>query len=200
MKNDFKVSMHNEDHSKELTSDNSPVLKDLENHINKWMSCSKEEIEFLQESNKIEGVYDEDSLDQAIEAWLFLREQEEMTVSIILKTHKILMLHQNLQPDQKGYFRRCGVSVGGRLGLNWLKVPEAMEEWCLDAMTSIKVPGRFGNNIKLDHIEFEKIHPFVDGNGRVGRLLMYWEYLKANIPILYIKEKNRREYYKWFKD
>lgn len=45
------------------------------------------------------------------------------------------------------------------------------------------------------HYRFEKIHPFQDGNGRVGRLIMFKECLKYNIPP-FIIEDNVKEYYK----
>ena len=45
------------------------------------------------------------------------------------------------------------------------------------------------------HYKFEKIHPFQDGNGRVGRLIMFKECLKYNIPPFIIEDKSK-EYYK----
>jgi len=156
-------------------------------------------LDFLEQSNWIEGVTDGDSLDQAVLAWKYLVKQKEITVPVVLKTHKILMLHQHLQPDQKGYFRKIPVYIGGREGLPVFAIREKMEEWVLDAMTSVKVPGKDGKNINLDHIQYEKIHPFVDGNGRTGRMFMNWTRLKAGLPILVIWEQDRFEYYKWFK-
>lgn len=45
------------------------------------------------------------------------------------------------------------------------------------------------------HIEFERIHPFEDGNGRTGRLLINYELLKNNYYPVIIDEKNRTKYY-----
>lgn len=161
---------------------------------------AKEIEEFLLESNKIEGVYDADSLKQAKYAWKYLMSQKVMTPGVILKTHKILMLHQNIQPDEKGYFRRCEVTIGGRYGLNWVKVPEAIEEWCLDVETSLKIPGEDGKHFKIDHITYEHIHPFVDGNGRTGRLFLNWERVKTGLPLLIIHEGEEQwAYYEWFR-
>ena len=162
---------------------------------------SKEQtLKFLQESNAIESVYDADSLFQAFVAWEYLMSNDKLTSGVVLKTHKILMLHSNLYPNEKGYFRKVMVSVGGRLGLNAEKIPEAIESWIGDVATSIKIPGKNGKHIKLDHITYEKIHPFVDGNGRTGRMLMNWQRIKAKLPILIIHEgEEQQEYYKWFK-
>ena len=45
------------------------------------------------------------------------------------------------------------------------------------------------------HIEFEKIHPFENGNGRTGRLLLNYELLKNNIPPVVINKKDRVKYF-----
>ena len=62
------------------------------------------------------------------------------------------------------------------------------------------------------HIDFEKIHPFEDGNGRTGRLLINYELIKNNIPPIVISKENRVKYFellrnndttnlaKWFKE
>lgn len=152
---------------------------------------TKEIEQFLKESNAIENVYDAISLEQAKIAWEYLTEQKEMTSGVILKTHKILMLFSNLLPNEKGYFRQVGVSVGGRLGMTWQKIPEAIGNWCNNTMKA-----RW--SAKKLHVAFEKIHPFVDGNGRVGRMLMNWTLIKKKQPILIIKESEKKDYYSWF--
>lgn len=157
------------------------------------MPISIEEVEFLNESNKIEGVYDADSLMQAIYAWEYLKCQKEMNPGVILKTHKILMLNLPLFPTERGYFRKIPVYIGGKEAMDYTKIPEAIGNWCGKIMN-------FKQSAKKLHIEYEKIHPFVDGNGRTGRMFLNWTCIKKQQPIFVIHEgQEQQEYYQWFK-
>lgn len=148
--------------------------------------------EFLRESNAIEGVYDGQSLKDARKAWEYLAKQKEMEIRVVLEAHRLLMAHQRLPANQKGYFRQQPVWVGGREGINYRVIPEVMEPWCMNCWLHPK-------QWKRHHVKFEETHPFIDGNGRVGRLLMNWERRKAKLPILVIKESERQKYYAWFR-
>lgn len=157
-------------------------------------------IEFLKESNGIEGVYDARSLMQAIYAWEYLISQDKLTPGVILKTHKILMLHQPLQPDEKGYFRTIPIYIGGKMGIDANEIKHDIDHWISDmnGMVKYELSERRKQSIKL-HVYYEKIHPFVDGNGRTGRMFMNWFRVKNGLPILVIKEDERQNYYYWFK-
>jgi Fic family protein len=157
--------------------------------------------EFLKESNAIEGVYDEDSLQQALFAWNYLINEDEMSAHTILKTHKILMLHQPLHPDERGYFRKVPVYIGGKEARNWKVIPTEIANWCKKMNIQIAdISSRKEHRSKLLHVEYEKIHPFVDGNGRTGRMFMNWWRLKNKLPLLIIHEgQEQLDYYKWFK-
>lgn len=164
---------------------------------------NKTDIEFLRESNAIEGVYDIDSLYQAKEAWKFLKGVKSLTIGDILKTHKILMLNQNLMPDEKGYFRKCKIYVGGREGVDFISIPERMGVWIDEMNLDLnECPESFKEEAcRVEHICYELIHPFVDGNGRTGRMFMNWHRIRSGLPIVVIHEgKEQMDYYKWFKD
>ena len=153
-----------------------------------------EELNFILESNRIEGVYTLDPYAQAIIAWDFLKRQNKLTIPVILDTHRLLT--QNLLTrDVSGNFRQCEVTIGGRLGAKWAIVPQLMDNWLFKY-----VKAKTKEQIKESHIEFEKIHPFIDGNGRIGRLIMMWQWVKHNIPVEVIYEVNKQSYYDWFKN
>lgn len=149
--------------------------------------------EFLKESNAIEDVFDEKSLEDAWSAWKYLWSKDHLTPSVVLETHRILMARQGLHKRDLGRYRTCEVSVGGRVCSYWRNVPELIKEWCQDTMAIDADP-------KDMHVLYERIHPFVDGNGRTGRMFMNWSRRKRyGLPILIIKAAERQEYYKWFK-
>ncbi len=56
------------------------------------------------------------------------------------------------------------------------------------------------NDIIAFHVQFERIHPFQDGNGRIGRLIMFKECLKHNIIPFIIDEKHKMYYYRGLKE
>ncbi|TAK94652.1 Fic family protein [Patescibacteria group bacterium] len=161
---------------------------------------TNEEIEFLKESNAIEREYSDKALQDAIKAWQYLKKQDKLTDKVVLRTHELLT-KRIMHPDASGRLRQCKVYIGGREGMEWRMIPDALDEWCKDANTSAKVPGIDGKHIKIDHVAYEKIHPFVDGNGRTGRMFLNWARIKAGLPILIIHEgAEQYEYYKWFED
>ncbi|NCN51627.1 Fic family protein, partial [archaeon] len=54
--------------------------------------------------------------------------------------------------------------------------------------------------IKRLHIDFEHIHPFRDGNGRTGRILMNIQLINSNLPLKIIHQgEEQQKYYGWFK-
>ncbi len=153
-------------------------------------------IEFLKESNNIENEWDDDSLAQALYAWNYVIGQKELTSSVVLKTHKILMLH-HLGPQYKGRFRDVPIWIGGREVDNAPNIPSAIAGWC--EVVNANVQARNEESYKMCHLSYERIHPFIDGNGRTGRIFMNWQRVKSKLPILVIKEKEKYDYYDWFK-
>lgn len=146
----------------------------------------------LRESNAIEGVFDERSLELAKEAWEYLYLQDAITFTVILKTHRLLM-REHLPENEAGEWRGCPVWIGGRKALQFSQIVPQMKRWVDDNRLKDADPRKL-------HIRYEHIHPFVDGNGRTGRMFMWWlETVKLKKEPTVIYESNRQEYYKWFK-
>ncbi len=149
---------------------------------------------FLRESNKIEGVYDNVSFEDSLRAWKYLAKHNVLISDLILKVHKILMTNQLLKVTEKGQWRTVDVMVGGQIKISPAQIIPRMNHWIPEANIS-----QTEEEIKQDHINFEEIHPFVDGNGRIGRILMNWQRVKNNLPLLIIYDKDKQNYYQWFR-
>ena len=150
-------------------------------------------LEFLNESNAIEGVHGDISLENAKRAWDFIIKQDKLTSENINKTHSILMV-DHLSGEELGKFRKVGVHIGNRYGMTWTFIPQAITQWCKENEGK-----KTQEEIKELHVSYEKIHPHVDGNGRTGRIMMNWARVKNGFDILVIQETERHDYYEWFK-
>jgi len=123
-----------------------------------------------------------------------LATDQPLTVELILRWHGRLLA--NIRDDVAGRFRRGHewVRVGAHLGAKPEFVPqlvdEALERYQAD-------DGRhFLDKIAWLHCEFEVIHPFVDGNGRIGRVLLNHQLLRLGLPPVIVRAKNRHvDYY-----
>lgn len=164
------------------------------------MNITSKEIEFLRESNAIEGEYSEEALEDSIKAWLYTKKHRgRVNKKIILGVHRNLM--KKLNPKIAGKFRKIQVGVNTKKGfkeaIHWSRIQDELNLLCNQGV----YPVYSMSMIKNWHIQFEHIHPFEDGNGRVGRILMNIQLLNEKLPILIIHEgKEQQEYYKWFKE
>lgn len=121
----------------------------------------------------------------------------ELTIDTILAQHKLLLTH--IQDDIAGRFRmgKEWVRIGVHVGANPQFVPGLMSE--LLAKYRSDTATYFLDSIAYFHAEFETIHPFVDGNGRIGRVLINQQLMQRGCPPIIIQNKNKlTEYYPLF--
>lgn len=156
--------------------------------------CDKHLIKFIEHSNKIEGINDPREVPFSIIAWNDLIRLDRLFVGDILNVHKNIMM--NLRPDIAGKIRNCYVTVGGRSCPHPEFVEDLLDDWVFTYGKGVKTAA----HAKQSHIDFERIHPFEDGNGRTGRLLWLWFREKAKLPFQHIKYEDRFKYYEWFAD
>ena len=114
-----------------------------------------------------------------------------ITEAFILRLHSILM--NSIRPDA-GAYRNHGVRIVGANvpTANYLKVPELMKEIIKNINKEKK---DLIEHISAIHSKFEQVHPFSDGNGRIGRLLINAMLMKKNLPPAVIRQEKKRLYY-----
>ena len=116
--------------------------------------------------------------------------------SAIKTIHSLVLMNQ---PEDKGVYRRIPVRIMGAY-------TEPVQPYLIEPkMTELllkneerKTEMSTIERIALFHLEFEGIHPFVDGNGRTGRLIMNLELIRNGYPAINVKFADRKRYYNAF--
>lgn len=121
---------------------------------------------------------------------------EPLTKQAIKNIHSLVLM---VDRENKGVFRNGDIHVLGathktsepqEIESNIDKLLVKYEEW--------KQQHHILKAIALLHLEFESIHPFIDGNGRTGRLLLNFELIKHGLLPVNIKFTDREKYYNSF--
>lgn len=138
---------------------------------------------------------------KALDAALKMIEQDNLPliIRVILKAHEELMSAGAGESADPGQFRKQSVRVGSLVPPPAPEIPRLMGE----LERYINEPSELPPLIQagLAHVQFETIHPFLDGNGRIGRLLIVLMLIDSNLlhsPILYPSyyfKKHHAEYY-----
>lgn len=122
-----------------------------------------------------------------------LAKREGITQELLLRWHKEIF--GGTKPDIAGIFRDYLIRVGSYVAPDWQNVKKLLNELTGFISKSRSNPVELAARV---HYRFEKIHPFGDGNGRIGRLVMNRILWHAGYPMLIIEYKKRRAYYKAF--
>lgn len=127
-----------------------------------------------------------------------VREKTPLTESIIKQIHSLVLV---AEPQDRGVYRKLPVRI---LGANHTPpqpylVPKQMEDLIINYKKWIKTKN-IVEVVSLLHLNFEFIHPFIDGNGRTGRLLVNLVLMQNGFPPIDIKFSDRQRYYDCFED
>ena len=124
----------------------------------------------------------------------FVKSGEPVSEAFVRQVHSLVLADK---PMDKGVYRRIPVVITGAVHTPpqpYLVAP-MMEAWVRDLQATrlhpLVVAAEF-------HVRFEAIHPFIDGNGRTGRLLANFILMRAGYLPVNIKYENRRAYYDAF--
>jgi Fic family protein len=151
----------------------------------------------IHNSNLIESVDDPFENKLSALAWKYRSAQDRLTKDVVLEVHRIIMLN-SLPIDQAGSLRMVDVRVGWSICPDPYEVPVLLTDWLRD-MRSYRTSYKKWGPREM-HVRFEKIHPFIDGNGRTGRMLMWWHEMKLGRRPTLIKFEDRGAYYQWFRN
>lgn len=124
--------------------------------------------------------------------------EQELSLPVILSLHKMLI--SNIRDDIAGRFRKDSeyVRVGNHIAPNPKQVVDRLETMLAEynAASHENIIKRIA---KL-HLTFEYTHPFIDGNGRIGRVLNNYLLIREGFVPINIKFIDRKSYYEAFKE
>jgi len=139
---------------------------------------------------------------RALESALQMMHDDGMPLGmrVMCKAHEILMSEGHGAKSSPGEFRKQSVRVGDLVPPPAQEIPalmSALEQYIHSSMASLPLI-----QSGLVHVQFETIHPFLDGNGRIGRLLIVLMLLESKllqVPIVYPSyyfKKHHHDYYR----
>lgn len=123
---------------------------------------------------------------------------EELSIEMILFIHNMLL--GIIDNSIAGRFRKAGEYV--RVGTHVDPSPEHIQlqmENFLSEYTN-EYEKYFIDKIAKFHLDFETLHPFNDGNGRIGRVMLNYQLQRLGFPNIIIRDKEKQTYYNSFQD
>lgn len=124
--------------------------------------------------------------------------EHELDIDTILLLHKMLIL--NIQDDIAGRFRNENewVRVGNYIAVDPKLILNKINDMLIEYNSSIDL--NIIQKIAKFHLNFEHIHPFLDGNGRIGRVLNNYLLIREGYVPINIKFADRQKYYEAFRE
>ena len=124
-----------------------------------------------------------------------VKDKVSFSESIIKQIHTLVLMDR---PEDRGVYRRIPVRIMGAYHVpsDPVLVPEQMENLVAEFSANKKMHPI--ERATMFHLKFEGIHPFVDGNGRTGRLILNLMLMQAGYPPINVKYSDRKRYYEMF--
>ncbi len=121
---------------------------------------------------------------------------EELNEEKILLLHKMLL--GNIDDSIAGRFR--GKNEYVRVGTHIAPAPEHVDRLIEESILTYTSDhtSYFLDKIARFHLDFETIHPFNDGNGRIGRVIINYQLQQLGFPTIIIRDKEKQTYYEGF--
>lgn len=152
----------------------------------------------IQRDVSLREVFEAKNLARAVVYIRHKAQEKEIDQEMIRLLHQMLL--GGIDDNIAGRFRQKGEYV--RVGTHIAPAPEHVErmmgETVAEYLSNPKV--YFVDKIAKFHLAFETIHPFVDGNGRIGRILINYQLLRLGFPGIIIRNKEKKGYYTAFND
>lgn len=146
----------------------------------------------------VREVFEAKNLARVMEYKRARAEEGELDEELILLLHRMLI--GGIDDGIAGRFRRQGEYV--RVGAHIAPAPEHVERMMENILItySSDLDSYCLDKIARFHLDFETIHPFCDGNGRIGRVLIDIQLLRLGLPRLIVRYADRERYYQAFSD
>ena len=121
---------------------------------------------------------------------------EKLSLGVIKEIHKLLLDHLDFN---RGNFKNISNAIVGAEfdTASPEQTPNLMYQWLNNYEYLIEKAKTEEEKIRIileKHIEFERIHPFNDGNGRTGRMIMLYSLLENNLPPIIISKELKPRY------
>ncbi len=145
----------------------------------------------------VREVFEAKNLARVME-YIRVKSSEELTENTIILLHQMLI--GNIDDSIAGRFRKQHEYV--RVGAHIAPAPEHINRMIDEVLIEYSSDhvSYFLDKIAKFHLDFETIHPFNDGNGRIGRVLINYQLYYLGFPGIIIRDKEKKMYYKAFNE
>lgn len=191
---------HQEAHHSTALEGNTLVLKQVEQLLAEGRAVGNKE---LREYMEVRGYADAAKwvYGQALEpdAWtsgdlVSMTELRQVHAMALGPAWNVAPHPQATEHERPGSFREHDIQPfpGGMAPPSWVEVPAAVGDW-LEAVRDVPMAQRRIEALAGLHNQFERVHPFLDGNGRTGRLLLNLMLIRLGYPpvIIYTRDRSR---------